>query len=475
LISLTVEIFMAIKIHNTLTEQKDEFIPIKKGQVGIYNCGPTVYDRAHIGNFRTFVLDDIIRRVFESEGYIVTQVMNSTDVDDKTIKKSQEEKKSLLELTRHYETIFLGELHSLNILTPHRFLRATEHIKEMVEMIANLLEKGIAYPTRDGVYFSIGKFPGYGKIAHINLEAEVRERISNDEYEKENPRDFALWKFYTPEDGEAVWDAPFGKGRPGWSIECSAMANWALGPTIDIHTGGIDLLFPHHTNEIAQSEAANGHSFARYWIHGAFVNVNEEKMAKSKGNFLKLNDLAEEGISPLAYRYWLLTSHYRTQINFTLDAVRGAQNAFVRLVEAFIDFSTTEHIHDDHHHHHAQVAEPINYKDDFRTFVTDDFNTPEAFALIWKLIKDPSIEPKEKSDLMLHFDKVLGLGLEAVLEMTKQEAEEGLPAEVNALVSAREEAREAKEWEKADALRKEIEARGYVVKDTDEGPTVRKS
>ncbi len=465
---------MPIHIYNTLTQQKEEFKPIKKGQVGIYNCGPTVYDTAHIGNFRTFVLDDIIRRVFEYEGYLVTQVMNSTDIDDKTIKRSREEGKSLLEFTRHYETLFLAELHALNILTPHRFLRATDHIKEMIEMISILLEKGIAYPTRDGVYFSIGMFPEYGKLAHIKLDAEVRERIANDEYEKENPRDFALWKFYSPDDGEAVWDASFGKGRPGWSIECSAMATWALGPTIDVHTGGIDLLFPHHTNEIAQSEAATGHPFTNYWVHGAFMNVDDDKMSKSKGNFFKLQDLEEGGVSPIAYRYWLLTSHYRSQVNFTLEAVKGAQNAFVRLVEAFIDFSVTQHIHDDHHHHHAQAAEPIDYKTEFRKAVTDDFNMPEAVALVWKLIKDPAVEPSEKSTLMLDFDKVLGLGLAAVLEMTKMEVQEGVPAEVTALVSAREEARIGKEWEKADALRKEIEVRGYVVKDTEEGPEVKR-
>lgn len=464
---------MPIHIYNTLSEKKEEFKPLQKGRVGIYNCGPTVYDTAHIGNFRTYVLGDIVRRVFEHEGYAVVQVMNSTDVDDKTIKRSRKEKKSLIELTQHFETLFLADLHAMNILTPHRFLRATEHVKEMIDMIATLLEKGIAYPTKDGVYFSIGMFPEYGKLAHIKLSDEVRERIANDEYEKENPRDFALWKFATPEDGEVVWDAPFGKGRPGWHIECSAMAVSALGPTIDIHIGGIDLLFPHHTNEIAQSEAATGRPFVNHWIHGAFMNVNDEKMAKSKGNFLKLKDLEEAGISPLSYRYWLLTSHYRSTVNFSLEAVKGAQNAFIRLVEAFLDFSTTEHIHDDHHHHHAVVADPIDYKKEFEAAITDDFNMPEAVALVWKLIKDPAIEPSEKSALMLDFDKVLGFGLRGVLDMAREEHEE-IPAEVTALVSAREEVRIAKEYAKADALRKEIEARGYTVKDTDEGPEIRR-
>lgn len=464
---------MAITIYNTLSGKKEEFVPIKKGAVGIYNCGPTVYDTAHIGNLRTMVMYDITRRVFEYEGFLVTQVMNSTDIDDKTIRKSLEEKKTLLELTRHYETLFLADLHALDIQTPHRFLRATEHIKEMIEMISILLEKGIAYPTRDGIYFSIGMFPEYGKIAHIKLDAEVRERIANDEYEKENPRDFALWKFATENDGEAVWDASFGKGRPGWSIECSAMATWALGPTIDVHSGGTDLLFPHHTNEIAQSEAATGRTFVHYWIHGAFMNVNDEKMAKSKGNFLKLKDLEDEGISPLAFRYWLLTSHYRTQVNFSLEAVRAAQNAFVRLIEAFIDFSTPQ-IHDDHPHHHAVLAQPIDYKAEFHKAVTDDFNMPEAVALVWKLVKDPAVELSEKSKLMLDFDRVLGFGLRAVLEMSKNGEDDEIPVEVTTLLEAREEARKNKEWEKADALRKEIGMRGYVVKDTEGGVKLEK-
>ncbi|HEY4494779.1 MAG TPA: cysteine--tRNA ligase, partial [Candidatus Paceibacterota bacterium] len=313
---------MSIYIFNTFSQKKEEFIPIKKGHASMYTCGPTVYDTAHIGNLRTFVMNDIFRRVFEYEKYTVTHVMNSTDIDDKTIKRSQSENKDLLQFTRYYENLFLKDIETLNIIVPHRFLRATEHIKEMIEMISILLEKGVAYPTKDGIYFSIGMFKEYGKLAKIKLDAEVRERIINDEYEKENPRDFALWKFWVKEDGEVAWDATFGKGRPGWHIECSAMATWALGPTIDIHTGGIDLIFPHHTNEIAQSEAATGVPFVHYWLHTAFMNVNEEKMAKSKGNFIKLDDIKSAGISPLSFRYWLLTAHYRTPINFSLDAVQ---------------------------------------------------------------------------------------------------------------------------------------------------------
>lgn len=450
---------MTLHIHNTLSGKKEEFKPLKPGAVSMYHCGPTVYDRVHIGNIRTFVMNDIIRRVFEYEGYKVTQVMNITDVDDKTIRRSQEEKKPLAEVTLHYETLFLGDIHSVNILTPHHLLRARDHINEMIEMISILLENDKAYQTRDGIYFSIGLSKGYGELARLNLQNEVRERIANDEYEKENPRDFALWKFRTPEDGDVYWDAPFGQGRPGWHIECSAMATRILGPTLDIHTGGIDLIFPHHTNEIAQSEAATHEHFVNYWIHGGFMNVEDTKMSKSKGNFLKLADIEEMGISPLAFRYWLLTSHYRTPVNFTHEALIGAQNAYIRLVETFMRLQEVEH-----EHVHA-VAHPRNYAQEFKERISDDFDMPGAVALMWDMIKDHSLESHEKIELLLSFDKVFGLGLHAVDILRKEE----IPFEVKALAEAREEARKAKEWDKSDALRKEILARGYEVIDEKDG------
>ena len=445
---------MDIYLYNTLSGQKEKFEPLQKNKVGIYNCGPTVYNTVHIGNLRSFLMYDILRRVFEYNGYFVTQVMNITDIDDKTIRKSKEENKSLEEVTRHYETLFLADLHAMNILTPHRLLRATEHIKEMIEMIAILLEKGIAYPTRDGIYFSIGLFKNYGKLAKIDLKNEVKERIDNDEYEKENPRDFALWKFTGEFDHEFSYDASFGKGRPGWHIECSAMATRALGETIDIHTGGTDLIFPHHTNEIAQSESATRKTFVRYWLHGAFMNVNDDKMAKSKGNFLKLADLENQKISPLAFRYWLLTSHYRTTVNFTFEALNGAQNAFIRLIEAFIRLGEvkTEHIHA-----HGKTRD---YKADFHEKINDDMDMPGAIALTWDLIKDHSVEAKEKVKLLLDFDKVFGFGLKAVSEMKEE-----IPTEIQVLAETRENARKAGEYDKADALRKEIESRGDEIKD----------
>jgi len=468
---------MSIYLYNTLSSQKEEFKSIIENKVGMYSCGPTVYDTAHIGNLRTFLLSDIIRRIFEYNGYFVTQVMNITDIDDKTIRKSQQEKVSLAELTRHYQTLFISNLHSLNILTPHKLLNATDHIKEMIEMISILLEKGIAYPTKDGIYFSIGLSKNYGELAKLKIPATdietLKERISNDEYEKENPRDFALWKFYSEDDGDVFYEASFGKGRPGWHIECSAMANWSLGSNIDIHTGGTDLIFPHHTNEIAQSEACNDTKFVNYWLHGAFMNVNDTKMAKSKDNFLKLSDIEDAGISPLAFRYWLLTAHYRSQVNFTIEALKGAQTAFIRFVENFMLFKEASEIKGLHEHFEKVEDKLRNYKAEFLLKINDDLNMPEALAITWELIKDHTVEAKEKVSLLLDFDKVFGLGLQGIMNM-KDNKEIDTPIEIKALGEARQEARKNKEWDKADALRKEIEERGYEIMDKEEGFEFRK-
>lgn len=447
---------MTIELYNTLSEKKETFTPSKKGVVSMYQCGPTVYDTAHIGNLRTYVFNDIVRRVFEYNGFDVDQVMNITDIDDKTIKKSQAEKKSLHEVTTYYESLFLNDLKALNILIPKKILRATEHIPAMIEMIEKLLVQGTAYKASDGIYFSITKSADYGKLAHIEKRNETVERIANDEYDKENPRDFALWKFHTPEDDDVFFDAPFGKGRPGWHIECSAMSMEALGETIDVHTGGTDLIFPHHTNEIAQSEAVTHKTFVRYWLHGAFMNVNDEKMAKSKGNFLKLADLQEVSISPLAFRFWLLSAHYRTQINFTVEAVKAAQTALIRLIEHFAELGDA-----------TGVVNAL-YKERFTNFINNDFDMPQAVALAFELMKDKTLSPEDKRATMLHFDTIFGLNL-SLLDMT---ATEDIPAEVSALADAREEARKAKEFEKADALRQEILSRGFEVKDTPSGPKI---
>ncbi len=443
---------MDIHLFNTLTRTKEVFTPLKKGKVNMYSCGPTVYNTQHVGNYRTMIMNDTLRRVLAYNAYDVTAVMNSTDVDDKTIRRSREEGMSLKDLTQKYEKAFLEDLSVLNVLRPTHFIRATDHIQDMIELTETLIKKGVAYAAKDGVYLSISKVKNYGALAHIKAANDAQERIANDEYDKENPHDFALWKFTTPEDGDNSWKAPFGAGRPGWHIECSAMAMKLLGPTIDIHTGGSDLMFPHHTNEIAQSESATGKQFVRYWLHVGFMNMNDEKMSKSKGNIIKIADLLENSVSPLAYRYWLLTAHYRSQINFTYEAVRSAQNALIRLIKevgAYPDGGT--------------VAEA--YKEKFTGFINDDLNTPQAVALAWELLKDSAVSEADKKATLLDFDKVFGLKLASVPPLE----DEPVPPEVQALADAREEARKAKDWQKADALRKEIEDRGFELRDTSEG------
>ena len=435
----------------------------------MYQCGPTVYDTAHIGNLRTFVFDDIVRRVFEYEGFKVAQVMNITDVDDKTIRRAAEEKVSLEALTAKYGALFLEDIDALNILRPQHILSARAHVPDMIAMISVLLEKGVAYVAKDGVYLSISKIKNYGELAGLKLGAEadekIQERIANDEYDKENPRDFAVWKFTSADEknNEAVWDAPFGRGRPGWHIECSAMATKALGDTIDIHTGGSDLIFPHHTNEIAQSEAATGKPFVHYWLHGGFMNVDDTKMSKSKNNFLKLADLTENAVAPIAFRYWLLTSHYRSQVNFSLDAVQSAQVALFKLCEDIVAWPDG-----------GSVAK--KYQAEFEKNITDDFNMPKAVATLWKMIKDTKVSDADKKATALDFDHVFGLRLKEIsaipTEMGEKKIATEIPPEIFALADAREAARLAKDWPQADALRAEIESRGYSLKDTDKGPHI---
>src|SRR3989344_3802646 len=320
-----------LKLYNTLTRKKETFKPIKEGGVGIYSCGPTVYNYAHIGNLRFNIDVDLLKRAFLFNNYKVKHIMNITDVDDKTIKGSKKEKMSLKEFTRKYEKIFLNDLEKLNLIKPDIMPRATEHINEMVAMIKTLLEKGYAYKAEDGIYFSIEKFKDYGKLANLKNIRTKKSRIKNDEYDKENIQDFALWKFYSDEDGDVFWETEIGKGRPGWHIECSAMSQKYLGMPIDMHMGAIDLIFPHHTNEIAQSEATNGKKFVNYWVHPAFLTMKEGKMSKSIGNVYYLNDLIEKKYSPLSFRYLVIASHYKTSLLFDFDNLQNAQNSLERL------------------------------------------------------------------------------------------------------------------------------------------------
>ncbi|MBI3634331.1 MAG: cysteine--tRNA ligase, partial [Candidatus Yonathbacteria bacterium] len=370
---------MDLTFYNTLTDKKEIFVPLKKNNVSIYQCGPTVYDYAHIGNLRAAITNDILRRVFEYAGYKVNQVMNITDIDDKTIGRSKEERIPLSELTRKYEDFYFADLRNLNIKIPEHLPHATNHIGGMIAMIEKLLWKGFAYTTTDGVYFDVSKSKNYGALAKLDLTAETQSRAGGED--KKNERDFALWKFWTPDDGPVAFDASFGRGRPGWHIECSVMAMSELGETLDIHAGGIDLIFPHHTNEIAQSEAVTGKPFVNLWIHNEFVMIDGQKMSKSLGNHTTLKTVLGHKIMPLAFRYWVLGTHYRTHANFTWEAIDGAQNALRKLS--------------------AHIGEGVgvineSYRKRFLEIIANDLDMPRALALAWEVTKDTSLSNAEK-------------------------------------------------------------------------------
>jgi len=444
-----------LKLYNTLTRKKESFKPLKKGSVRMYVCGPTIYNYVHIGNLRAYTFADILRRYLKFKKYKVKEVMNLTDVDDKTIRDSQKSKKSLKEFTKVYEKAFLQDISSMNIEKPEILPRATEHIREMVALVKKLLDKGIAYKADDGIYFSIKRFKGYGKLSGIKakeLKAGASKRVSKDEYDKASVNDFALWKFYTKEDGNVFWDTAIGKGRPGWHIECSAMSSKYLGQPFDIHTGGVDLIFPHHENEIAQSEAATGKKFVKYWLHNEWVLVDGKKMSKSLSNFYKLNDIIVQGFSPLDLRYFFLTKNYRQTLNFTWEALETAKTSIQRLKNIVAELKDDERLNQ-------------GYVDEFEKAMDDDLNTANALQVLWKLVRDKKAPGKIQT--IKKFDSVLGLKL-----FEKEKIK--VPAEVKKLVEERESARDKKEWKKADSLRDEIKKLGYEVSDSKDGSVVRK-
>jgi cysteinyl-tRNA synthetase len=395
--------------------------------------------------------------MFEYNDYQVNQVMNITDVDDKTITRSQKENVPLSEITQKYEKEFFDDLESLNILKPSKTLRATENISDMIKMIEELLEKGFAYTGSDGIYFNIEKSKGYGKLANLDLNNITKERISNDEYDKENARDFALWKFKTNEDGDVSYKASFGEGRPGWHIECSSMCIHSLGEQIDIHTGGTDLIFPHHTNEIAQSESYTGKTFSNYWVHGGFMTVDGKKMSKSLGNIFTLNDIKNKKINPIAFRYLTLGAHYRTLLNFTWQSLEGAETALNKIR----NFMSSEN--DDTETEDKNIIP--EYKKTFTEYINDDLNMPQALALVWEIIKDNRLSILSRQELILDFDKVFGLKLSEI-EIFE------IPVEVDELIKARDIARFEKNWKLSDELREKIESFGFSVSDTENGTKI---
>ena len=448
-----------IKLYNTLIRKKEIFKPIKKGEVGMYSCGPTVYWYQHIGNMRTMILVDLVKRVFLFNGLKVNHVMNITDVDDKTIRASKKEGISLKELTRKYEKIFLNDLQKLNILAPKIMPRATENIDGMIALIEKLLKKKIAYESSDGIYFSIEKSDDYGALAGLKKFKKTKERIKSDEYDKDKPRDFALWKFYTEEDGDVFWDASFGRGRPGWHIECSSMSMRNLGENFDVHTGGSDLTFPHHTNEIAQSEAVTGKKFVNYWIHGGLLSMKDGKMSKSLGNILTLTDL-EKAYDALTYRYLCFLTHYRKPLQFSFENLDAAKNAYERMKRKVLELKKEEHKGNDF---------SKNYDTKFLEVVNDDLNMPRAMDVVWKMIDDFDFDPRRKLVLLEKFDSILGLGID---EMKEEKID--VPFGIQELIDKREKLRKKKKFAEADIVRERLREKGYLLEDTEDGVEVRK-
>ncbi len=447
---------MPLKIYNTLSRKIEEFIPLNPPKVGMYTCGPTVHDYQHIGNFRTAIFSDVLTRTLNANGYELKTVRNITDIEDKIIKKSAEKNISPDELTKEYTKIYFEDLDKLNILPVDVSPKATEHIEAMIKYIEVLIKKDYAYTEKDGsVYFDITKFPEYGKLSQLDKrELKTGTRILSDEYDKENIQDFALWKGVKSD--EFGYNSPWGKGRPGWHIECSVMSQQNLGDTFDIHAGGIDLLFPHHENEIAQSEAKTGQPFVNFFIHAEHLMIEGKKMAKSLNNFYTLKDIEDKRIESLAFRYLVLTAHYRDKLNFTWESLQAAQNALNNLRETVRSWDSGGSVNQE-------------FLDKFMDALNNDLNTPQALAVLHELVKS-DISSGEKSATILELDNILGLGLE---EFVAKQIE--VPSKVLELVEKREQARAEKNFEKSDEIRKEIIAMGYEVEDTSGGPKVKKN
>ena len=450
---------MAVKFYNFLTRKKEIFKSLHPKRVGFYACGPTVYNYAHIGNLRTYIFEDILKRVLEFNGYEVEHVMNITDVEDKIIRDSKKAKKSIFNFVKPYEKAFFKDLKKLNIEKAYKYPKATRHVKEMIKIISALLRKGLAYKVDGSIYFDIFKFKSYGKLSGLkNQKLKVGTRVNTDEYNKADAKDFVLWK--AAKAGELSWDAPFGKGRPGWHIECSAMSMKYLGETFDIHAGAVDLIFPHHENEIAQSEGATGKPFVKYFIEGEHLLVDSEKMSKSFGNIYTLGDIEAKGFDPLAFRYLVLTAHYRSKLNFTWKSLEAAQNALKKLRESVLEIQKEAK-------KSALLKTDFNkYHDKFLSHINDDLEMPRALALLWDIVKSEKLTAKTKYNLIIDFDKIFGLNLSKIKI-------EKIPPPVLKLVKEREKYRKEKNFKKADEFRKKVESLGWLIEDTPKGPIIR--
>jgi cysteinyl-tRNA synthetase len=471
---------MGWKLFNTLSRSVQEFVPLDPTgkRVGMYVCGPTVYDYGHIGNFRTFVFSDLVRRYLEFKGFQIRHVMNITDVEDKIIRRVRETGKTLREYTGFYEQEFLKDMDELRCLRPHDLPHATDFIPDIIALIERLIARGIAYKASDGsVYFSIEKYRGcgcqYGQLVNLNFdEMRVGDRVSSDEYDKESVADFALWKARAPEDGDVFWESPWGQGRPGWHIECSAMSMKLLGPSFDLHLGGEDLAFPHHEDEIAQSEGAgmqaSGQRFVKYWLHGAHLLVEGKKMSKSLGNFFTLRDLLAKGFTGREVRYLLISAYYRETFNFTMDGLRSARPALARIDECVARLKG--------------IAGPMSATADptfiarFTDALDSDLNVSAAWAVVFDWVRETNKElaggamTAESAATALvswqEVDRVFGLGAPP---------EQDAPAELIALLEERQAVRKAKDFKRSDAIRDELKAKGWLIEDTPKGPRLKRA
>lgn len=470
---------MSISLYNSLTKNKDGFNSIKPNTVQLYSCGPTVYDHVHIGNLRAFVFADIVRRVFEYNGFEVKHVMNVTDVGHLSSDADEGEDKMSKALRRHdkpmtleamkevadfYTDTFIKDTTALNIKHPHFLPKASEHIEHDIELIKKLQGAGVIYTTSDGVYFDTDAIDDYPKLGGGGTESSEEHSRIGVSGEKRNPRDFALWKF----NHELGWETPWGKGFPGWHLECSAMSREYLGQPFDIHTGGVDHISVHHTNEIAQSETAYGVPLANYWLHNEHLILEKGRMGKSEGNAINLHTLTDEGYSPLAFRLFLLNAHYRSQLTFSYESLNATQSAVIRAHRSFANLGEAN----------GNVSQ--RHRNDFKDAINDDLNTPKALAVFWSALDDTALSAPDRRATLLDFDTVLGLGLGADSQALVEEFEnhvsiDELPEHIQSLITEREASRTACNYDRADELREKIRANGYEVEDLPEGPSIKKT
>ena len=466
---------MAVKLYNTLTKQKSNFVPLNGNEVRIYSCGPTVYSYAHIGNFRTYIFMDNLRRMLEYNGYTLKHVMNITDVghlesdsdegEDKMEKAAKKENKSPYEIAEFYTKAFFKDMEKLHIERPEIIAKATEHIPDMLEFAKEIVKNGYGYETSTAIYFDVSKLDKYPVLSNRNIEEQIAGARVDVDPEKRNPYDFAIW-IKAPKNHIMKWDSPWGLSYPGWHLECSAMSRKYLGEEFDIHTGGVDHIPTHHENEIAQSKGAFGKIPAKIWMHVEFLQIDGGKMSKSLGNVYTISQLEEKGIEALAYKLFCYTAHYRTKLNFTFEGAAASQKALNRLREAFVK----------HNNGNDNVDDELiqKYKNKFLDAINDDLNMPLAMSTVWELARN-DLKSKKISDLLLDFDKVLGLDLKNSEKYLEEQNKVELPDEIADLLEKRKKAREEKNWQLSDEIRDVLKEKGYIVKDTKEGMTVEKT